>query len=262
MKLLAIVLSLLVLAGCAAPGAITPPRRVVPPQQVKAELLRLADQEWRAFGSQVVRHEPDHIVVDPVGRYTEDDRKVYDRMVGYWNAVGEAGFSSYADCQGSWERVAVRKCPWHLPWSAAFISWLMLQSGVDEFQPDASHSIYLQPILIATQQGRPGYLVARNIEERAPQPGDLICGTRGQGDAAPADWHQLIGRTVPMHCDLVVANQGDHIEGIGGNVFNAVSRTILPARNGYLDRSSGRLLVVENRYPAAPALSLLVDSRR
>ena len=61
---------------------------------------------------------------------------------------------------------------------------------------------------------------------------------------------QLIGQTVPMHCDVVVANSGDRIEGIGGNVFNAVSKTIRPARNGYLTPGGGLLLVVENRYPA------------
>ncbi len=251
---IAAILMLLAVSACAATQA-PPPRRVLPPDQVKAELLRLADREWRAFGGQVVRHEADrpssnHIVVDPVGRYTEDDRKVYDRMVGYWEAVGETGFTPYADCEGSWQRVKERKCPWHLPWSAAFISWLMLQSGVAEFQPDASHSIYLQPILLATRNGRPGYLVARSLAERAPQPGDLICGTRGLGDRAPTDWRQLIGQTVPMHCDLVVANSGDRVEGIGGNVFNAVSKTVRPARDGYLAPGGGLLLVVENRYPS------------
>ncbi|MEO8557804.1 MAG: DUF2272 domain-containing protein [Rhodospirillales bacterium] len=248
MKSIAALLLSLLLIGCAAQQTdFEPPRRIVPPEQVKAELLRLADQEWRAFGRQVVRHESDRIVVDPVGRHTEDDRAVYERMTGYWNAVGDTGFSSYQDCEGSWQRVTARKCPWHLPWSAAFISWLMLKSGVTEFQPDASHAIYLQPILA----GKISRLVARNIAERAPQPGDLICSTRGMGNDAPTDWHQLIGKTVPMHCDLVTANRGSSIEAIGGNVFNAVSKSIRPAREGLLDRASSGafVVIVENRYP-------------
>jgi len=250
MKIVAVLFALL-LTGCVVQQqSITPPRRVLPPEQVKAELLRLADQEWRAFGNQIVRHEPDRIVVDPVGRRTEDDRAVYPRMVGYWNAVGEAGFSSYEDCEGSWQRVTARKCPWHLPWSAAFISWLMLQSGVSEFQPDASHSIYLQPILLGTQeQTKIPRLLAHNISEYAPRPGDLICATRS--GAIVSDWRQLIGQTVPMHCDLVVANSGDRVEAIGGNVFNAVSKSIFAARNGLLDPSTRRILIVENRYPQA-----------
>lgn len=241
MKIVAVLLALL-LTGCAT-QSIEPPRRVLPPEQVKAELLRLADQEWRAFGSQIVRHESDRIVVDPVGRRTEDDRAVYPRMVGYWNAVGEAGFSSYEDCEGSWQRVTARKCPWHLPWSASFISWLMLQSGVAEFEPDASHSIYLQPILT----GKTAQLVPRAGAEYAPLPGDLICATRGGNPIS--DWRQLIGQTVPMHCDLVTANRGDRVEAIGGNVFNAVSKSIFAARNGLLDPSTRRVLIIENRYP-------------
>jgi hypothetical protein len=244
MKMVAGLLSLVLLAGCVAPGVV-PPRRVLPPEQVKAELLRLADQEWRAFGGQIVRHEPDRIVVDPVGRRSEDDRAVYARMTGYWSAASEGGFSSYDDCLGSWQRVSARKCPWHLPWSAVFVSWLMLQSGVAEFQPDASHAAYLQPILT----GATAYLVPRSPAEYAPQPGDLMCITRGLGSATPSDWHALIGQIVPMHCDLVTANGGDRIEAIGGNVFNAVSKSIFPARGGLLDPSAGRILIVENRYP-------------
>jgi hypothetical protein len=128
----------------------------------------------------------------------------------------------------------------------------MLQSGVAEFQPDASHANYLQPVFAATLAGTPSYLVAHDIAQRAPRPGDLVCSTRGLGAQTPSDWRELVGKLVPMHCDVVVANSGERIELIGGNVYNTVSKSIFAVRNGYLDRSAGRafIVVIENRYPS------------
>ncbi|MGE0151434.1 MAG: DUF2272 domain-containing protein [Reyranellaceae bacterium] len=258
------------LAACAQPAAPVPEvRRQVPAAQVRAEMLAAAEREWRAFGGrrggQVVLYRADQTVaVDPVGQSSEDDRRVYERMVLYWAAVGEGGFSTYDECAAAWTRPGAKKCAWHLPWSAAFVSYLMLQAGVpeSEFAPDASHVNYLQGIVARSMDGNPGYFLAHDIAAYAPRPGDLVCATRGVEVAA--DWRLLRGQKYPMHCDLVVANRGEAIEAIGGNVFNAVSRSVIAARDGRLTRDTGRnwIVVVENRYPDAPPQTPAATSMR
>lgn len=251
--------ALCLLTACAQQVAPLPEvRRSLPPEQVKAELLAVAEREWRGFGGrregQVVQYRADgSVAVDPVGQSSEDDRRIFDWLVRYWAAAGEGGFSSYADCAAAWTRPGEKKCPWHLPWSAVFISYLMAQAGVpeSEFVPDASHANYLQGIVARSMDGRAGYLVAHDIAAYAPRRGDLICAVRGVDLAA--DYRLLRGRLYPMHCDLVTANFGDRIEAIGGNVFNAVSLSVVAASGGLLTRDTGRnwIVVVENRYPDA-----------
>jgi hypothetical protein len=261
MRLLAVVLSLSVLAACAQQAATPVPnvRRDVPVERVRSEMLAVAEREWQSFGGrrggQVVHYRADgSVAIDPVGQSSEDDRRVYDRLSLYWAATNVGDFSSYDSCAAAWTRPGEKKCPWHLPWSAVFISYVMLQAGVPEaeFVPDPSHVSYLQGIVARSMDGNPGRFVAHDIASYAPQRGDLICATRGV-DVAP-DWRLLRGQKYPMHCDLVTANLGDRIEAIGGNVFNAVSKSMIAARDGRLTRETGRawIVVVENRYPAAP----------
>ncbi len=260
MRTLLVLLCLCLLSACAQPVAPVPDvRRIVPVEQVRAQMLAVAEREWLEFGGhrggQTVFYRADaSIAVDPVGQSSEDDRRVYERLVLYWAAAGEGGFSAYQDCAAAWTRPGAKKCAWHLPWSAVFISFVMLQAGVpeSEFVPDASHVNYLQGIVGRSLDGNPGYLAARDIAEYAPRRGDLVCATRGV-EVAP-DWRLLYGQRYPMHCDLVTANLGDRIEAIGGNVFNAVSRSVIAARDGRLTRDTGRnwIVVVENRYPDTP----------
>jgi len=264
-------LSLSLLAACAQPAAISVPdvRRDVPVEKVRAELLAVAEREWQDFGGrrggQVVLYRADQsVAVDPVGQSTEDDRRVYERLTLYWASTREGGFSSYAECATAWTTPGAKKCPWHLPWSAVFISYLMAQAGVpeSEFVPDPSHVDYLQGIVARTMDGRPGYFVAHDIAAYTPKRGDLICATRGVEVAE--DFRLLRGQKYPMHCDLVTANLGDRIEAIGGNVFNAVSKSVVAARDGRLTRETGRnwIVVVENRYPDAPTATSMLGVAR
>jgi hypothetical protein len=267
MRQLCVVLVLTLLSACAQQVSAPVPnvRREIPIERVRSEMLAVAEREWQAFGGrrggQVVFWRADlSVAVDPVGQSTEDDRRVYERLTLYWASTGEGGFSPYADCAAAWTRPGEKKCPWHLPWSAVFISYVMAQAGVpeSEFVPDPSHVDYLQGIVARTMDGSPGYLVAHDIAAYTPKRGDLICATRGVDVAA--DYRLLRGQKYPMHCDLVTANRGDTIEAIGGNVFNAVSKNVIAARDGRLTRDTGRswIVVVENRYPEAPAATSML----
>jgi hypothetical protein len=219
-----------IIAGCAV---APPPRPSVDPALVRGNILRLATQEWNAFGNQTVTHVGGRERIDPVGVW-EDERRGSPRVVDYWKAAGE-DWSGY-DCDK--------------PWSAAFISWLMLEAGAptDQFTPSGLHADYLRTI--AAEGGSANARFAlHDAKSYAPRPGDLICATRA-GSRVPA--YDSIPDGTPMHCDLVVSNAGGTLESIGGNVRNSVSKTVREVGlDGLLPMSGDRpwVLVVENRYP-------------
>lgn len=219
--------------------------------------VEIAEAEWRRFGQQVVyfRYGDDGgetRIIDPV-RLWEDDRKAYEPLLDYWSVVGEdkATFQSWRGCQGDW----AQKCPWQLPWSAAFISYIMVTAGMaeGEFRPDGEHWDYVR-YLISRSKNPGAVFEPDSIEAHAPRPGDLICKTRA--GATPPAVDKLIaeptrfGGSLPMHCDFVVANNGATIEAVGGNVLNSVSKSMIPAMDGKL--TSGRagkwFIIMRNLY--------------
>jgi Uncharacterized protein conserved in bacteria (DUF2272) len=229
MCLVAVVGSML--AACAVQPVVRRPP--VDPALVKGNILRLANAEWNAFGGQTISYHDGRERIDPVGVW-EDERRGSPRIGQYWRIVGEE-WSGY-DCDK--------------PWSAAFISWLMLEAGVpaDLFEPSGLHSDYLRAI--AENETDPAARFAlRDAKLYSPRPGDLICATRA-GASLPAYNHIPDGTT--MHCDLVVFNEGGRLESIGGNVRNSVSKTVRQiGADGLLPKFGDRpwVLVVEDRYP-------------
>lgn len=242
----------LLLGACAMAPRPTPPLTAEQGRAAWAKSIEIALVEWQRFGGQVVHLRTDADgnevnAIDPVRRW-EDARDAYEPLVRYWAAVGEdpASFDSWRDCSSSWRR----KCPWQLPWSAAFISYVMQAAGLSayDFPPSAEHWEYLKGLIKRARLAGPVF-VAEPIDRYAPAPGDLICKTRAGADAPPFD--ELLadpdrfGGSLPMHCDLVVANNGSlarpdgRIEAIGGNVLNSVSKSILPTAAGLLERGRG-----------------------
>jgi hypothetical protein len=219
-----------VLTACAIQPTVRRPP--VDPALVKGNILRLVDAEWNAFGGQIIYHDGGRERIDPVGVW-EDERRGAPRVAAYWQSVAE-DWSGY-DCDK--------------PWSAAFISWLMLESGVppDLFKPSGLHADYLR--MIAANGTEPGArFVLRDARLFSPRPGDLICATRA-GARLPA--YDDIPDGTPMHCDVVVFNAGGRLESIGGNVRNSVSKTVRQVGPDGLLSMSDRpwALVVEVRYP-------------
>ncbi|MDY0871101.1 DUF2272 domain-containing protein [Dongia rigui] len=215
------------LAACAS----LPPRNLAPPADIRSNILRLADQEWQAFGRQTVYRAPDrHEIIDPVGVW-EDDRKGSALVAKYWRGIGE-----------DWTGVDGDK-----PWSAAFISWVMAQAGVppEEMPASATHASYLRAAIGADDSHWRPHPPA----DYAPQPGDLICATRAGQKVARYDDVPL-GAT--LHCDIVVHVGAGFLESIGGNVRNSVSKSERKlGADGRLGTNADRpwFLVLENRYP-------------
>jgi hypothetical protein len=207
---------------------------------LKERLLRLALQEWDYFGRQQVIYWDTEESIPHVGIWEDDDLAHSARVNLYWRAVGLWDLTG-KDCQQ--------------PWSAAFISWLMTMAGVptEDFPPAAAHWTYVSYLIRHYTYNPAARFVPHTIDSYRPQPGDLICASRGV--PAPA-WvypsvQSDLSAPVPLHCDLVIGQSGQILQAIGGNVRNAVSKSILTLdANGYLQPTSQRpwFIVIENRW--------------
>lgn len=124
------------------------------------------------------------------------------------------------------------------PWSAAFVSWLARQAGLeaDEFAFSEAHADYAAAAWQASSDERAGRatryaLRACDLMRTLPRVGDLVCQARA-GAAGLDDFERIGGalaerlaggRSLPMHCDVVVAVDAQGFDAIGGNVLQSVS---------------------------------------
>jgi hypothetical protein len=140
----------------------------------------------------------------------------------------------------SLRQAAVRAALSDSPWSAAFISYLMHQAGLDtvEFRYAAAHWQYVKQAF--DDNPRHAY---RACDPRRTQPrnGDLLCYSRGQTSpndfAAWRDTVMLPGFSAASHCEVVVRvdRAASKIDTVGGNVLQSVAmRRLKLNREGVL----------------------------
>jgi len=223
----------LLLSACVTKPAIeTITGKPIPERAVKATILALTRGEWETFGKQRIYWEDGVEVIKPVGLW-EDDKLGSERVAEYWRVLDPDSELTGKDCSE--------------PWSAAFISWVMIRGGVDprQFTRSAAHRDYLKTIIAHADD--PAFKFRpRMPADYAPRPGDIIC--RGRGSTREiTDFHALPD-DAELHCDIVVTNADGKLESIGGNVRQSVS---LSERD--VD-AAGKLgapwfVVIENRYP-------------
>ncbi|WP_366555286.1 DUF2272 domain-containing protein [Aquibaculum sediminis] len=267
----------LLLAACetARPPLDAPP--VPYPESLRERLVEQAEREWRAFGGGITDlRGPEREELRPA--LSEDDPRVFHLVQGYWNAVREERdtWPAYIKSQRARYREADAEVWRPLPWSAAFISYLMRSTGVDrsDFYWSAAHSYYLDHAIRMQQRwgGRALY-TPMDLETHRPEPGDLLCADRSR----PADARlQRVAQRVDelgefrgMHCDLVVARHSRRLALIGGNLGNAVRMIYLPLdAEGRVPRGLGgssgqpapfvvlRLNLVDQDAPPSPVLTL------
>lgn len=253
-------LSALLLLALAACGTTPPPSAVIVPVEpeiasapaevfasapaadvpaagpLRAGIIAAAIREWEYFGQQTVVISDGEESIPHMGIWEDEDPEHSARINQYWRSVGSARLSGY-DCRE--------------PWSAAFISWVMQQAGVAKslFPPAGAHRSYLNHVLASA--GKPEVpLLPHPIRQYQPRPGDLLCTTRGRNPPDEAPETLPVSLAMPLHCDIVVARDGQLLEVIGGNVRNSVSKTILTlSPEGYVQFSRLRpwFLIIENR---------------
>jgi len=106
---------------------------------------------------------------------------------------------------------------------------------------------------LVDQSDYPGrYFVPRRVADYSPNPGDLICASRGLSRPATFDGYTRPEalKGVNTHCDLVVRKSGQTLEVIGGNVRNSVSKSTLELDGAGRLRAMPRrpwFLILENR---------------
>jgi hypothetical protein len=199
----------------------------------------VAWQEWTRFGrSTVVYGGAANGQVNRPG-VSERSEPLSSRVGDYWGSCGHPEWNG---------RTAGR------PWSGAFVSWVMTQSGVSHsaFPPAGRHGQYLSSLYEREHSGRGASFALHAPSEYAPKPGDLVC----TGTAGPT-WRYADSRTArrridntATHCDVVTDVRGGFVHAVGGNVKNSVTMSLYPVDSrGRLANTPGKLwmLVVENR---------------
>lgn len=185
-------------------------------------------------------------VTEGEGAQLGNGELAWRRVAAYWResellpqVAGRAGAS---DCTYAWNMAnspACRGFVVDVPWSAAFISWLMRRAAVPGFSGSASHADYVRSAL---RNPEAGPYRAMSPTSTRPRVGDLLCYVRSPSRIFGWDGLALElnsgGGGLPMHCDAVVAVNpgGDGLAYlVGGNVLDGVTMRLLRLdRNGML----------------------------
>ncbi len=244
------------LLALAAPAAAMevcdlPPRYGLS-QSAVAIVRNACDQHWlwfRPFIDRDGRLARQRVTEAENAPLADGQQIAWQRVAGYWRESGNitrlSGTPGAAACsQPPGARYADADCRAFLldtPWSATFVSWVMVRAGIAGFPASPRHMDYIRAAW-RNAAGSP-YRMADPATEK-PAPGDLLCYVRNQQRSfGYAGLAAALGGRGPVppqsHCDIVVAANvgGDRtLYLIGGNVLNAVTLRMLE-----LDRS-GRLL--------------------
>jgi hypothetical protein len=222
--------------------------QILPLTDVRRRIVDIAVQEWAYFGFNVV----DETVVversdwpprDFSGRRTgrpfswlnaQESARVADSIAGYWAITSDGSWilSRQNEIWAGPSGVAAR---WRDPWSAAFISWVMCESGLgdsDQFRRAIAHHTYIDQAIEARDRGNTeAAYAAYDVGEQGVEPGDLVCAARRPTYDSLDDRRRQLGDGIRSHCDIVVKVEPDRgrILAIGGNVRGMVSLKYLPA---------------------------------
>jgi peptidoglycan hydrolase-like protein with peptidoglycan-binding domain len=143
------------------------------------------------------------------GRIKEGDPSMRSILTAYWrNGAG------YMPSGATW---------WSsVPWSAAFISYVMRQAGAgSSFRYSGGHSYYTVAAKNNRLANNSNPFKAYRITEVSPRLGDLVCKSRSGSGAT----YDNIREGMATHCDIVVEIQPGRLITVGGNVSDSVKTT-------------------------------------
>lgn len=209
--------------------------RSYPADQLRQRIVDIALQEWAFFGApeyQVSWELAEEGLSDQERRARrprlglEESTRVATSIAGYWSTTREGEW--IVDRQNDEWNEDGAGARWRDAWSAAFISWVMCEGGVDssdQFQHAIAHHKYIdQAIRARDGEVQNTLYVAYDAGEKEVLPGDLLCtGSRPQYQNL-AERRQQIGLGARTHCDIVINADYEtgSIQTIGGNVQSAV----------------------------------------
>jgi len=216
--------------------------RHLPSSNLRRRIVDVAVQEWGFFGFTVVDQTQIVASGPPVRRQrrrmpwldTRESARVADSIAGYW-AITSDGSWILSRQNAVWQGPSGVASRWRDPWSAAFVSWVMCESGLgdqDQFRRAIAHHAYIdQAIQARDDMSMRAAFTAYDVGERALSPGDLVCSARRPAYRTIAERRPDMGNGIRSHCDIVVQidHPNERILVIGGNVRGAVSLKLLPA---------------------------------
>ena len=129
-----------------------------------------------------------------------------------------------------------------VPWSAAFISFVVRNAGYHGFRFAAAHARYIHQSIVARleQDAAPPFWGFR-LSEHRPRLGDLVCqwrfDRRAFDDAITSD-------AFKSHCDIVVEVRDTFVRAIGGNVSQSVAMKTFSLDDDGLLKDANRVFAV------------------
>lgn len=163
-----------------------------------------------------------------------DGDEAWARVATYWRDSGtlwpmvNSGRAGASQCQNPYgSNFARNECRGFLidvPWSAAFISYVMAQAGVQGFRSSAAHIDYIRA---AFRKDATSPYTFQDPNQVPVQPGDMICYVRNSssvvGHGGLSAFLSGSGGGLQSHCDIAVTVSGNQVWLVGGNVANMVT---------------------------------------
>lgn len=222
--------------------------RSMPLSDVRRRIVDTAVQEWAYFGFSVddqLQAQPFPSSVSQQTPSQQMQRASFPRMnagegarlassiAGYWAATPDSDWILQRQ-NANWnaEGAGAR---WRHAWSAAFISWVMCESGLAEpaqFRRAIAHHTYIDQAIRATDGlDNRAVFTAYDPGQAAIEPGDLLCRGSRPNYRTLAERRSQLGDGARTHCDIVVKvdTQAQKIMVIGGNVRGSVRMKVMPA---------------------------------
>ena len=214
----------------------------LPDEVVRRRIVNVATQEWAFFGFNIT----DQSIVEPeverprrgrrrIHLNAEETARVADSVGGYWSATAQGGWILERQ-NDSWNDDPLGLAGgWRDAWSAAFISWVMCESGLgdsEKFQRAIAHHTYIDQAIRARDGNDPqAAYIAYDMGEAPIIPGDLLCNGLRPRYQTLDERRSQIGEGARTHCDIVVKvdEKEQRILTIGGNVSGSVRMKLLPA---------------------------------
>ncbi len=237
---------------------------------IRSRIVNTVVQEWAYFGYNILdltqTRESDPNYTPQRWRRTPIDpleaTRVASSIAGYWSTTPSSAWILERQNQ-SWESRGSGS-RWRNPWSAAFISWVMCESGLGDprvFRRAIAHHSYIDQAITATEDDASmAAFMAHDPGEFPILPGDLLCRASRPNYQSIDARRQQLGEGARTHCDIVVNldSTNRRIMTIGGNVRGWVRLKLMPAEinaDGLLAPApyNGRRIFAHLKLQATPA---------
>ncbi len=214
-----------------------PPMQFPPGTPTASRIVQIALREHVAWYQPFIDASgrlASHRVAEAERSKLADGDEPWARVVAYWRDSGtlwpmvNSNRPGAYQCQNpygsNFARNECRGFVVDVPWSAAFISYVMVQAGVQGFRSSAAHIDYIRA---AFRKEAVSPYSFQDPNQTPVQPGDLLCYVRNSSSVVGYGGLSafLTGNEggLQSHCDIAVAVRDAQVWLVGGNVANMVT---------------------------------------